>query len=169
MLKFKNKIAVSLALSAALLTAAAVATPGGSTPILNGHGQWATPIGTIGFEVSAIEMPDGSVQGEGFSTKFDETGAHWFHFEVDEYAYVGEGVIVLGTIDQVFETPPEWLGSKVALAVRDDGSGGSSQDSAISASGLPAWITLDFLLSLPPGLPPVETWFPLQSGSFTIH
>ena len=170
MLRLTSRIALSAALSAALLLPAATSAPAGATPIVNGHGQWATPVGTIGFQVSVVALPDGTLQGSGISTNHNETGVHWFHFEVLEYARSGDDVIVMGLIDQAFNAPG-FLGTKTVLVIRDDGQGTASQDRALSASGLPTWVTLDLLLNAPPPMviPPPQFWFPLQSGNFEIH
>jgi hypothetical protein len=168
MFKLAGTLALTTALSAALLIGSATSSPGGADPIFTGHGQWETPIG-VSFQVHLIELPDGSVKGKGSSSLHGANGVGWFHFDVTEYMYVGDELAVAGIVTKVFNTPPGFEGSLTVLIVQDNGSGGATPDKAISATGLPPFLTLAQILNGPNPPPPPELWFPLAGGNFTIH
>lgn len=174
MLKLTRSIAMSFtAVSAALLLGAAAPSAGGASPIVSGHGNWVIPGGDIvSFQVSVVELPNGAINGHGVSYRRGPNGLSWIHFEVIEYAYFGGEVAVLGVITEVFNTPATIpVGSLTALLVQDNGNGGSAPDRAVSAVGLPTFLTLAQILNTPPplGPPPPEFWFPLAHGNFQMH
>jgi hypothetical protein len=167
MSKLASTVSLTAALSAAVLLGAASPSPVAGHPIVTGHGQWEIPAGTVGFQISLVELPDGSLNGHGLSTLHSASGNAWFHFVVTEYQYVGDELAVAGLIVDTFNTPPNFLGSQTILLVQDNGSGGAP-DKAISASGIPPSFSLAQVLSLIPP-PPPEFWFPLAGGNFKIH
>lgn len=164
----KNRIALSAALLAPVLLGASAPIPDGATPIVNGHGEWETPIGTVGFEVSVVELPDGTLNGHGLSYLHTEDGNAWFRFEVTEYMFIEGELAVAGLITETFNAPPHFLGSLTVLIIQDNGSSGASADRALSAAGGPPWLTLAQFLSISQ-LPPPEFWFPVANGNFVIH
>lgn len=164
MLKLTGTIALSAALSAALLLGVATAATGKATPIVNGQGNWETTIGTVGFEVSLVELPDGSLQGRGTSYLHGEDGIGWFHFEVLDYMDLGGDILIRGVITKTFNSGNIVEGSLTALVVRDNGNGGGPPDGALSASGLPPFVTIEQIAA---SLPPFR--FPLAVGDFRIH
>jgi hypothetical protein len=170
MLKLTSTIALSAALSAAVLLGGATPTTAGTptctdTSILTGGGSWETPIGTVGFNVSVIERIDGSFRGSGMSYLHNESGISWFHFKVTGCTFVGDEILVVGRITRTFNVPPRIaVGSLTALLVQDNGSGGAVPDMVLSASGLPPFLTIDQIAA---GLPPFR--FPLATGNFRIY
>ena len=165
MLKSIGAIALSSTLSAAVLIGAPTPSGNEGTPIVNGHGEWETGIGTVGFQVSLVELPGGSLQGHGVSYLHSESGNGWFHFEVTEYAFVGDELAVAGIITETFNTPPQFLGSLTVLIIQDNDGNGALPDKALSASGLPPSLSLDDILNGPPP----DLRFPLAHGNFQIH
>lgn len=170
-----NKLTRTIVLSAALLLSALLAgSPTSSAspspvrsggPVLTGSGAWETPIGTVGFQVSLTEQGNGSLCGSGRSYLLGENGFSMFRFDVCDYLYVGNEILVLGLITDTFNTPPNIaVGSLTALVVQDNGSGNGVTDMAISASGLPPFLTIEDLAAT---LPPFR--FSLGSGNFTAH
>jgi hypothetical protein len=137
----------------------------GANPMVNGHGKWETDIGTVGFQVSVGELPDGTINGHGVSTMHTENGNGWFHFDVVDAAPFGDEIAVLGLITKAVNTPPQFLGSLTVLIVRDNKGNGS--DMALSATGLPSWLTLDNILYGPTPPPPFR--FPLTLGNYKIQ
>lgn len=131
-------------------------------PMVNGHGTWETQIGTVGFQVSVVELPDGTIHGHGVSTMHTENGNAWFHFEVVDAAPYGDEFAVLGLITDTFNSPPQLLGSQTMLIIQDNGSNGSDM---VLSGFLPPWLSLDEILNGPP--PSLR--FPLAHGNFTLH
>jgi hypothetical protein len=136
-----------------------------ANPMVNGKGTWETQIGTVGFQVSVVELPDGTIHGQGVSTMHTESGNAWFHFEVLDAAPYGEEFAVLGLITDTFNSPPQFLGSLTMLIIQDNEPNGS--DMVLSGAGLPPWLTLDDILYGPN--PPPSLRFPLAHGNFTLH
>ena len=137
----------------------------GANPMVNGHGNWETDIGTVGFQVSVGELPDGTIHGRGVSTMHTENGNGWFHFDVVDAAPYGDEFAVLGLITDTVNTPPQFPGSLTVLIIRDNGGNGS--DMALSAAGLPSFLTLDAILYGPMSPPPFR--FPVAHGNYKIH
>jgi hypothetical protein len=140
----------------------------GANPLVNGRGQWETNIGTVGFQVSVGERPDGTIQGRGVSTMHAVNGNGWFHFDVVDaapYLVHGDEIAVLGLITDAVNTPPQFPGSQVVLIIRDNGGNGS--DMALSAAGLPTWLSLDDILYGPMAPPPFR--FPVAHGNYKMH
>jgi hypothetical protein len=137
----------------------------GANPIVNGHGNWETEIGTVGFQVSVVELPDGTISGRGVSTMRAENGNGWFHFDVVDAAPYGDEIAVLGLITDAVNTPPRFLGSLTVLIIKDNEGNGS--DMALSAAGLPPWLSLDDILYGPMSPPPFR--FPLAHGNYKTH
>jgi hypothetical protein len=137
----------------------------GANPIVQGHGNWETQIGIVGFQVSVIELPDGTINGHGMSTMHAESGNGWFHFDVVDAAPYGDEIAVLGLITDAVNTPPQFLGSLTMLIIKDNEGNGS--DTALSAAGLPPWLSLDAILYGP--MPPPDFRFPLAHGNYRMH
>ena len=137
----------------------------GATPMVNGHGKWETDIGTVGFQVSVGKLPDGTINGHGVSTMHTENGNGWFHFDVIDAAPYGDEIAVLGLITEAVNTPPQFLGSLTVLIIRDNEGNGS--DMALSAAGIPSFLSLDNILYGPNPPPPFR--FPLAHGNYKIH
>jgi hypothetical protein len=135
----------------------------GASPTVNGHGTWETQIGTVGFQVSVVELPDGTINGHGVSTMHAENGNGWFHFDVVDAAPYGDEIAVLGLITDAVNTPPNFLDSQVLLIIKDNEGNGS--DMALSAAGLPPTLELDFILEF---MPIPDFRFPLAHGNYTI-
>lgn len=170
--KAAHKFALSTALMAGVLLGTATPNGGGASPILTGYGSWMTPAAeTISFQVSVVELSDGTVKGRGVSTKHGPSGSSAFHFEVTEYLSVGNEMYVAGIITKVKDALPGWLGQLTMLGVQDNGSGVGIADKMLSGSGLPPSLTIAQILSLPPpmGPPPPAFWPSLTNGNFTIH
>ena len=137
----------------------------GANPIVNGRGTWETAIGTVGFQVFVVELPDGTINGHGVSTMHAENGNGWFHFDVVDAAPYGDEIAVLGLITDAVNTPPQFLGSLTVLIIKDNEGNGS--DMALSAAGLPPWLSLDNILYGPNPPPPFR--FPLAHGNYQMH
>ena len=137
----------------------------GANPIVNGRGTWETAIGTVGFQVSVVELPDGTINGHGVSTLHTENGNAWFHFDVVDAAPYGDEIAVLGLITDAVNTPPQFLGSLTMLIIKDNE--GNGPDMALSAAGLPPWLSLDAILYGP--MPPPDSRFPLAHGNYRMH
>ena len=148
-----------------------IATVGGRTyskganPIVNGHGKWETEMGTVGFQVSVVELPDGTINGHGVSTMHTENGNGWFHFDVVDAAPYGDEIAVLGLITDAVNSPPQFVGSLTVLIIKDNER--NSSDMALSGSGLPPWLTLDNILYGPNPPPPFR--FTLANGNYKLH
>jgi hypothetical protein len=136
----------------------------GANPIVNGRGTWENPIGTVGFQVSVVELPDGTFNGHGVSTLHTENGNAWFHFDVVDAAPYGDEIAVLGLITDVVNTPPGFLDSQMLLIIRDNE--GNGPDMALSAARIPPTLELDFILE---NMPIPDFRFPLAHGNYKIH
>jgi hypothetical protein len=137
----------------------------GANPIVNGRGTWEIDMGTVGFQVSVVELPDGTFNGHGVSTLHTENGNAWFHFDVVEAAPFGDEIAVLGLITDAVNSPPNFVGSKTALIIMDNQRNGS--DTALSAAGLPPFLSLDNILYGPNPPPPFR--FTLTHGNYKMH
>ena len=137
----------------------------GANPIVQGHGNWETQIGTVGFQVSVVELPDGTINGHGVSTMHAESGNAWFHFDVVDAAPYGDEIAVLGLITDAVNSPPRFVGSLTVLIIKDNDRNRS--DMALSAAGLPPWLSLDDILYGPNSPPPFR--FPLDHGNYKMH
>lgn len=175
MLKLLVTIVSLAALSAAVLMGSPAPSAPDGTPVVTGQGKWLIPTGdVVGFEVSVVELPDGTLQGGGRSSKTGAAGNGWFQYDVVDYCFVGDEIFVIGIIDEVMNAPADWVGSWTVLGIQDNGSGGAL-DRSISSSGIPSFITLEqikALLNSPPdqgGPPPADSWFPHFAGNFVIH
>ena len=171
MIRTFKTLAGAGALSCTLFLGFATPSPVGGNPVLTGHGEWEVPGATISFTVNAIELPDGSLQGHGRTSRVSEGEKGWAHFDVTDSLEFGGGLAVSGIISQVNGAPEELLGTQVILLVLDEGDDGSGADRAISAIGVPPELSLEDILFAPPpfGPPPPEFWFPLSAGNFKIH
>jgi hypothetical protein len=168
MLKLTSTLLIAAGLSAVTLFAAPATTNG--NPILTGHGNWEIPGGTVGFQVSVVELPDGSFNGHGVSTLHGATGNAWFHFEVVEAFPVGEAIGVIGIITDTHNTPPHWEGAWNALVIQDNGNGGGPDDRAFSAAGAPSSLPIEVVRAFVLGTAgPPEDWFAVTGGNFTVH
>jgi hypothetical protein len=136
----------------------------GANPIVNGHGSWETAIGTVGFQVSVRELPDGTINGHGVSTMHAENGNGWFHFDVVDAAPYGDEIAVLGLITDAVNTPPNFLDSQMLLIIKDNEGNGS--DMALSSAGLPPTLELDFILEF---MDIPDFRFPVAHGNYKIH
>jgi hypothetical protein len=170
MSKLTQRLSLSaLCLAGAALLAAAAPPSNGATPILNGHGNWLAPDGaTLGFQVNVVQLPSGEFHGSGRSYRRANNDADGsFKFEVlDAMTWDGDQA-VLGVITDTVNTPPHIaVGTLVALLVQDNGQGGGMTDKAISASGLPSFLTLADIL---PSAPPMSEWPSLEAGNFVVH
>ena len=137
----------------------------GANPIVKGHGKWETEIGTVGFQVSVVELPDGTINGHGVSTMHAESGNAWFHFDVIDAAPYGDEIAVLGLITDAVNSPPQFVGSLTVLIIMDNERNGS--DTALSGAGIPPWLSLDDILYGPNPPPPFR--FPLAHGNYKMH
>jgi hypothetical protein len=137
----------------------------GASPIVQGHGNWETQIGTIGFQVSVVELPDGTIDGHGVSTMHAESGNAWFHFDVVDAAPYGDEIAVLGLITDAVNSPPQFVGSLTVLIIKDNER--NTPDMALSAAGLPPFLSLDNILYGPNPPPPFR--FPLAHGNYEMH
>ena len=137
----------------------------GANPIVQGHGSWETQIGTVGFQVSVVELPDGTITGHGVSTMHAASGNAWFHFDVVDAAPYGDEIAVLGLITDAVNSPPQFVGSLTVLIINDDERNGS--DMALSGAGLPPWLSLGDILYGPNPPPPFR--FPLAHGNYKMH
>ena len=137
----------------------------GASPIVQGHGNWETQIGTIGFQVSVVELPDGTIDGHGVSTMHAESGNAWFHFDVVDAAPYGDEIAVLGLITDAVNSPPQFVGSLTVLIIKDNES--STPGTALSAAGLPPFLSLDNILYGPNPPPPFR--FSLAHGNYEMH
>ena len=137
----------------------------GASPIVNGHGTWETQIGTVGFQVSVVELPDGTINGHGVSTMHTESGNAWFHFDVVDATPYGDEIAVLGLITDAVNSPPQFVGSLTVLIIKDNEGNGS--DMALSGAGIPPWLSLEDILYGPNPPPPFR--FPLGIGNYKVH
>ena len=168
MLTLTRSIALSVAaLSATVLLGAAAPPSSGATPIVNGSGTFLAPDGsTIGFPAHLVELPDGSLNGSGTSSRNGGVGGNsWFHFDVIDSMPSGDDLAVLGVITET-KNAPFPVGSLTALMIQDNGQGGGTPDRMLSASGLPPSVTIGQVLAM---IPPSSNWFPVASGNFVIH
>lgn len=137
----------------------------GATPIVNGHGNWATGMGTVGFQVSVVEFPDGTINGHGMSTMQSENGNGWVHFNVVDAAPYGDEIAVLGLITDAVNAPLQFIGSLTVLIIRDNGR--NESDMALSGAGLPPSLSLDNILYGP--TPPPSSRLAVAHGNFMVH
>ena len=137
----------------------------GAKPIVNGRGTWENPIGTVGFQVSVVELPDGTFNGHGVSTLHTDNGNAWFHFDVVDAAPYGEEIAVLGLITDAVNSPPNFPGSLTVLIIKDNQRNGS--DTSLSGAGIPPFLSLDDILYGPNPPPPFR--FTLTHGNYKMH
>ena len=137
----------------------------GANPVVKGHGKWEIDIGTVGFQVSVGELPDGTINGHGVSTLHTENGNAWFHFDVVDAAPYGDEIAVLGLITDAVNSPPQFVGSLTMLIIKDNERNGT--DMALSGAGIPPFLSLDDILYGPNAPPPFR--FPLAHGNYKMH
>ena len=168
MLKLTRNIALSAAaLSVAVLLGAAAPLPSQATPVVNGMGAFVAGDGsTIAFQVHLVQLPDGSLNGSGSSSRKGGPGGNsWFQFDVIDSMPSGNDLVVLGVITET-KGAPFPVGSLTALMIQDNGQGGGTPDKMLSGSGLPSSVTIEQVLA---SIPPSNFWAPLASGNFVIH
>jgi hypothetical protein len=168
MLKLTRSIALSVAaLSVAVLLGAAAPPPSEATPVVNGMGAFVAADGsTIAFQVHLVQLPDGSFNGSGVSSRKGGPGGNsWFKFDVIDSMPSGSDQAVLGVITETMGAPFP-VGSLTALMIQDNGQGGGTPDKMLSGSGLPSFVTIEQVLA---SIPPSTAWAPLASGDFVIH
>ena len=168
MLKLTRSIALSVAaLSITVLLGAAAPPSSGAMPVVTGMGAFTAPDGsTISFQVHLVQLPDGSLNGSGISSRKGGPGGNsWFKFDVIDSAATGNELVVLGVITETMGAPFP-VGSLTALMIQDNGQGGGTPDKMLSGSGLPSSVTIEEVLAK---IPPSTFWTPLASGDFVIH
>jgi hypothetical protein len=106
----------------ATIHAQSMSQPG--TPIVTGGGHWLIPGGdTVGYAVSVVRLPDGSISGKGHSYLHSVNGNAGVEFDVVDCFPIGDELFVLSTITQTQGAPDIDLGSWALLAIQDNGSG----------------------------------------------
>jgi hypothetical protein len=182
MMRFTSRWILSAAVSTALLlgavaTSHAQAVGAGGTPIVNGGGHWVVSAAgdTVGYNVTVVQLPDGSISGKGGSYFHSVSGNAGIQFDVVDVVYVGEELFVLSRITQAHGVQVE-LGSWALLAIQDNGDGQGLPDKAVSDTGnIPSFVPIEVIqqiVTLSPedgGPPGPDMWFPLAGGNFTIH
>ena len=161
-----KKITLAAALVTASLLAGAAPVHPQAQPIVTGEGEVTnTAVGPVAIEFSLIELPDGSLNGEGL-VAFAATGGY-ATFDLTSYMFVAGNLCMAGPVTSSFEAPPNYfVGATVVFCV-EDGGNGAGQDKMAGTVGPPG-VTIQQIIALI-GPPPPQAYSPVVTGNFKIH
>jgi hypothetical protein len=136
-------------------------------PIVIGHGKYVDQTQEIfSFVFSVVELPSGSVQGQG--AFFDHIGGRFILFELSSFMFVGDSVGMAGEITMAVNSPPQLhVGATIFFFVNDN----RPDTDEFAGLGLvpPEFgsLTIQEIVALI-GPPPPDVFTPLVTGNIKI-
>jgi hypothetical protein len=162
-----RRLATGAALSAVTLVGLAAAGHAQNAgPIANGHAAvQGIPAGTTSTTFSLVQLPDGSLVGNGVST--NSLGG-WVRFDLTSVMTIGDAVLMAGPITATFNAPPQFVvGGTYFIGVKDNGEGGTTPDEFANGA-VPFPLSIQQIIGVL-GPPPPEVFRPLVSGDIQVH
>lgn len=184
-MKLKSRFALCAALSAGVLLAG-IATGGApqvqprAMKIANGNGVTGTPSeGLRLWAFSAVELPNGSVQGHGVI--HDQVLNAFGRFDITSYTVVDDVLLLAGPITAIDDNAPPnfFVGATFFFAVRDGGDGQAIDEISLANAAPIPDLTIDEILALlcamdpecdpkEPSVLPPDLLLPLTAGNIKV-
>jgi len=161
-----RRIALAATLATAGLLAGAAPARNPAQPIVTGDGEITnTVVGPVAVEFALVELPDGSLQGEGMVAFAATSG--WVTFDLTSSMFLDGKLAMAGSVTSSFDAPPsDFVDATLVFAV-DDGGSGAGADKLAGTVG-PRGLTIQQVVAFI-GPPPPQAYQPVVTGNFKIH